>query len=154
MYLVEGVNSNDPWMAQSIMNAGMAAGDAGTILPIDAIDEFKNNQNPRAEYGWKPGAVVNVGIKSGTNSFHGSGYAYGRSDAFDAVDLYSVRVPVSLEQFGASIGGPIKKDKLFFFGNFESQRYSIASPFQHNVPDTSPTATDPAESLVGLAKPF
>jgi hypothetical protein len=152
MYLVEGVNSNDPWMAQSIMNAGMAAGDAGTILPIDAIDEFKTIENPRAEYGWKPGAVVNVGIKSGTNSFHGSGYAYGRSDAFDAVDLYSARVPVSLEQFGASIGGPIKKDKLFFFGNFESQRYSIASPFQHNVPDTSPTATDPVESLVGACQ--
>jgi hypothetical protein len=152
MYLVEGVNSNDPWMAQSIMNAGMAAGDAGTILPIDAIDEFKTIENPRAEYGWKPGAVVNVGIKSGTNAFHGSGYAYGRSDAFDAVDLYSERVPVSLEQFGASIGGPIKKDKLFFFGNFESQRYSIASPFQHNVPDTSPTATDPVESLVGACQ--
>ena len=152
MYLVEGVNSNDPWMAQSIMNAGMAAGDAGTILPIDAIDEFKTIENPRAEYGWKPGAVVNVGIKSGTNSFHGSAYAYGRDDSFDAVDLYSERVPVSLEQFGASIGGPIKKDKLFFFGNFESQRYSIASPFQHNVPDTSPTGTDPAESLVGACQ--
>jgi hypothetical protein len=152
MYLVEGVNSNDPWMAQSIMNAGMAAGDAGTILPIDAIDEFKTIENPRAEYGWKPGAVVNVGIKSGTNSFHGSAYAYGRDDSFDAVDLYSERVPVSLEQFGASIGGPIKKDKLFFFGNFESQRYSIASPFQHDVPDTSPTATDPVESLVGACQ--
>jgi hypothetical protein len=153
MYLVEGVNSNDPWMAQSIMNAGMAAGDAGTILPIDAIDEFKTIENPRAEYGWKPGAVVNVGIRSGTNSFHGSAYAYGRDDSFDAVDLYSERVPVSLEQFGASIGGPIKKDKLFFFGNFESQRYSIGSPFLHDVPDTSPTAspTD-TNSLVGACQ--
>ena len=62
-FMVDGINSNDPWMAQSVMNAVMAAGDAGTMLPIDAIDEFKTNQNPRAEYGWKPGAVVNVGIK-------------------------------------------------------------------------------------------
>ena len=62
-FMVDGINSNDPWMAQSMMNAVMAAGDAGTMLPIDAIDEFKTQQNPRAEYGWKPGAVVNVGIK-------------------------------------------------------------------------------------------
>jgi Carboxypeptidase regulatory-like domain/TonB dependent receptor len=144
MYLVEGVNSNDPWMAQSMMNAVMAAGDAGTILPIDAIDEFKTIQNPRAEYGWKPGAVVNVGIKSGTNLFHGSGYAYGRSDAFDAIDLYTTKVPVSLEQYGASIGGPVVKDKLFFFGNFESQQYSIGSPAQHTVPDTAATPVAPA----------
>ena len=56
VYLVDGINSDDPWMAQSIMNAGMAAGDAGTILPIDAIDEFKTEENPSAEYGWKPGS--------------------------------------------------------------------------------------------------
>jgi len=85
MYLVDGVNSNDPWMAQSIMNAAMAAGDAGTILPVDAIDEFKTQINPPAEHGWKPGAVVSVGIKSGTNNYHGTAYAYGRSDAFDAM---------------------------------------------------------------------
>jgi hypothetical protein len=63
VYLVDGVNADDPWMAQSVMNAGMAAGYAGTILPIDAIDEFKTEQNPRAEFGWKPGSIVNVGIK-------------------------------------------------------------------------------------------
>src|SRR5882762_4482376 len=88
-FMVEGVNSNDPWMAQSMMNAVMAAGDAGTMLPIDAIDEFKTQQNPRAEYGWKPGAVVNVGIKSGTNSIHGSAYAYGRTTGWDARNYFN-----------------------------------------------------------------
>ena len=73
------------------------------------------------------------------NTFHGSGYAYGRSDAFDAIDLGATRVPVTLEQYGASIGGPVKKDKLFFFGNFESQQYSLGSPYPHVVPDTSVT---------------
>ena len=77
-FMVDGINSNDPWMAQSMMNAVMAAGDAGTMLPIDAIDEFKTQQNPGGEYGWKPGAVVNVGVKSGTNALHGTAYAYGR----------------------------------------------------------------------------
>jgi hypothetical protein len=140
-FMVEGVNSNDPWMAQSMMNAVMAAGDAGTMLPIDAIDEFKTQQNPRAEYGWKPGAIVNVGVKSGTNAIHGSAYAYGRSDAFDARNFFEVgtdpKVPVQLEQFGASVGGPIKKDKLFYFGNFEAQRYSVGNAIIHTSPITS-----------------
>jgi hypothetical protein len=157
MYLVEGVNSNDPWMAQSIMNAGMAAGDAGTILPVDAIQEFKTEVNPSAQYGWKPGAVVNVGIKSGTNSYHGTGYAYGRSEAFDARNFFNpdvnsnpsctsdpfpcTKAPVSLQQFGATFGGPIKKDKLFFFTTFEEQRYTVGNPVQHKVPSASDLQT-------------
>ena len=68
MYLFDGVNGSDPWMSQPIISAVMAAGDAGTLVSIDAIDEFKTEENPRAEYGWKPGAIVNVGIKSGTNA--------------------------------------------------------------------------------------
>ena len=141
VYLVEGVNSNDPWMAQSIMNAAMAAGDAGTILPVDAINEFKTQVNPSAEYGWKPGAVVSVGIKSGTNGFHGTAYAYGRSDSFDARNYFNqlpdVKTPLQLEQFGATVGGPIKKDKLFYFANFEEQRYTVGDPSSHKVPYTT-----------------
>ncbi len=72
VYLFEGVNGNDPWMSQPIISAVMGSGDAGTLISIDAIDEFKTEENPRAEYGWKPGAIVNVGIKSGTNAMHGT----------------------------------------------------------------------------------
>jgi hypothetical protein len=153
-FMVDGVNSNDPWMAQSMMNAVMAAGDAGTMLPIDAIDEFKTNQNPRAEYGWKPGAIVNVGIKSGGNSFHGSAYAYGRTDSWDANNFFSNEAgqplaPLSLEQYGGSVGGRIIRNKLFFFANFESQQYTVGSPFNHTVPITTANATNPTQSLVG-----
>ena len=153
VYLVDGINSNDPWMAQSIMNAGMAAGDAGTILPIDAIDEFKTQENPAAEYGWKPGAVVNIGIKSGTNSIHGTAYAYGRDGSWDALDYFTTApgavVPnLNLEQFGASLGGPIKKDKLFYFVNYEDQRYTVGNPATHHTPITDPTNVT-ADSLVG-----
>ncbi len=151
VYLVDGVNSNDPWMAQSMMNAGAAAGDADTILPIDAIDEFKTEINPRAEYGWKPGAVVNVGIKSGTNSVHGTAYAYGRSDAFDARDYFNpapgLKSPLNFEQWGATVGGPIKKDKIFYFLNFEEQRYSVGSPASHHFPITAAGVADPNSSL-------
>nr|MDP9112614.1 carboxypeptidase-like regulatory domain-containing protein [Acidobacteriota bacterium] len=136
-FMVDGINSNDPWMAQSVMNAVMAAGDAGTMLPIDAIDEFKTNQNPRAEYGWKPGAIVNVGIKTGSNAFHGTAYAYGRTDAWDAADFFAPKSPLSLEQYGGSLGGRIIRDKLFFFGNYESQQYQVGNSVTHKVPSTS-----------------
>jgi hypothetical protein len=145
VYMVEGVNSSDPWMAQSVMNAVMASGDAGTILPIDAIQEFKTEQNPRAEFGWKPGAIVNVGIKSGTNAMHGTAFAFGRDTAMDARNVFqqppTPKTPVELEQFGGSLGGPILKDKLFYFGNFESQRYSVGS---------SGLITDPVTATNGL----
>jgi len=141
MYLVNGVDANDPWMAQSIMNAVMAAGDAGTMLPIESIDEFKTVFNPPAQYGWKPGAVINVGLKSGTNSIHGTAYAYGRDGNWDARDYFNaapaIQPPVAVEQYGASIGGPVVKDKVFYFLNFESQRYSVGNPAEHNVPITA-----------------
>ncbi len=139
-YMVNGIMASDPWMGQSVFNAVMAAGDAGTIMPMDAIDEFKTEENPRAEFGWKPGAIVSVGVKSGTNSYHGSAYAYGRDTAFDARNYFNpatvpagssistVKQPVGLEQFGATFGAPIVKDKLFYFVNFESQRYAIGNP--------------------------
>src|SRR5882757_6800467 len=131
VYMVDGVNSSDPWMAQSVMNAVMASGDAGTLLPIDAIDEFKTEENPRAEYGWKPGAVVNVGIKSGPISIHGTAFAFGRETSLDAHNVFdlagSPKTPVELEQFGGSFGGPLKKDQFFYFTNFESQRYTVGS---------------------------
>ena len=164
-FMVDGVNSNDPWMAQSMMNAVMAAGDAGTMLPIDSIDEFKTQQNPRAENGWKPGAIVNVGVKSGTNTIHGSAYAYGRTTGWDARNYFNVdakgnpdcatnpfpctKTPVALEQFGASVGGAIKKDKLFYFGNFEGQRYSVGNPVPHIVPITNKAITTESKSLIG-----
>ena len=167
MYMVEGINSNDPWMAQSIMNAAMAGGDAGTILPVDAISEFKTEVNPPAQYGWKPGAVVNVGIKSGTNGYHGSAYAYGRSDSFDARNYFNpdvnsnpgcvsnpqacTKAPLSLQQFGATFGGPIKKDKLFFFLTFEDQRYTVGNPAEHSVPSTVAGLGD-GTSLVDTCK--
>ena len=152
-FMVDGINSNDPWMAQSVMNAVMAAGDAGTILPIVAIVEFRTQQYPRAVSGWKPGAIVNVGVKSGTNSFHGTGYAYGRDGSWDAVDYFQQPgtpvASVELEQFGGSFGGPIRKDRLFFFANFEQQRYSVGNPVPHEVPITAAGAGPAAQNLTG-----
>ena len=158
VYLVNGVNSNDPWMGQSVMNGGASQGDSGTMLPVDAIDEFKTEENPRAEFGWKPGAVINVGIKSGTNSYHGTAYAYGRNRSWDARNYFFSTAPadqippLGLEQFGATFGGPIKKNKLFYFLNFEDQRYTVGTGRIIEAPVTSgPNATVyQATGIVGL----
>ena len=147
-FMVDGINSNDPWMAQSMMNAVMAAGDAGTMLPIDAIDEFKTQQNPGAEYGWKPGAVVNVGMKSGTNTMHGTAYAYGRNSAWDAQNYFGSSGSVELEQFGGSFGGALIKDKLFYFGNFEQQRYTVGNAVLHKVPITAAGIGSATQNLI------
>src|ERR1700730_4085397 len=151
LYLVNGIYSSTPWDGQSVMNSSLHAGDAGTILPVDAIDELKTQENPRAEYGWKPGAIVNIGIKSGTNTLHGTGYAYGRATGFDARNFYDAapapKAEVGLEQFGGTIGGPIKKDKLFFFANYEGQLYSIGNPVLHQFPVTT-SIGDSTKSLI------
>jgi hypothetical protein len=155
LYLVNGIFSSTPWDGQSVMNSSLHAGDAGTILPVDAIDELKTEENPRAEYGWKPGAIIDIGIKSGTNTLHGTAYAYGRDTALDARNYYDVapepKAGVGLEQFGATIGGPIKKDKLFFFANYEGQLYSIGNPILHNFPVTV-SIGDPTKSLIDACK--
>ena len=140
LYLVNGIFSSTPWDGQSVMNSSLHAGDAGTILPVDAIDELKTEENPRAEYGWKPGAIIDIGIKSGTNTLHGTAYAYGRDTALDARNYYDIspapKAEVGLEQFGGTVGGAIKKDKLFYFANYEGQLYSIGNPVLHNFPVT------------------
>src|ERR1700726_2467975 len=142
VYMVDGINSNDPWMAQAVWDSVMASGDTGTLISIDAIDEFKTQENPRAEYGWKPGGVVNVGVKSGTNSFHGTAYAYGRNGSWDALNVFDAPpnpVPsVTLEQYGGTFGGPIKKDKLFFFTTYEEQQYALGSTQIINEAVTAP----------------
>ena len=68
VYVVDGLFNSEPFSGQSIINGAGIAGDSATILPIDAIQEFNLIENPPAEYGWKPGAIVNVGLKSGTNA--------------------------------------------------------------------------------------
>ena len=95
---------------------------------VDVIQEFNVITNPySAEYGRSPGAVVSVNTKSGANKMHGLLFEYLRNDYFDANDFFSnrnhLRRPENHQnQFGGSIGGPIKKDKLFYFFNYEGTR--------------------------------
>ncbi len=130
-YLVDGLFNSEPFSGQSIINGAGIAGDSATILPVDAIQEFNLQQDPPAEYGWKPGAIINVGLKSGTNSVHGTAYAFGRDTPLDARNYFNPvgqeKNPRNLEQFGGTAGGAIIKDKLFYFGGYEGQRYTVGN---------------------------
>jgi hypothetical protein len=137
-YFVEGLFNSEPFSGQGIINGAGIAGDSATILPIDAIQEFNVQENPAAEYGWKPGAVINVGLKSGTNKLHGTAFAFGRDGVMDARNYFNAspaaKTDRTLEQFGGSFGGAIIKDKAFFFGAYEGQRYDVGNSYSVTTP--------------------
>jgi hypothetical protein len=154
------------WMLDGVLNvnlydyrpiSGMPSPftDGATILPVDAIQEFNLEENPKAEYGWRPGAVVNVGIRSGTNTLHGSAYGFYRSGAWAARNTFNPeplpKAPTQLKQFGAVVGGPIKKDKLFFFGGYEGLRSLVGNALGATVP-ASGAGLGPASSMPDAIK--
>jgi hypothetical protein len=156
------------WMLDGILNVNLydyrpvammpsPFTDGATILPIDAIQEFNLMENPKAEFGWRPGAIVNVGVKSGTNGYHGSAYAFGRDQDWDARNFFNPAPnpiqPTTLEQFGGVIGGRIKRDKLFFFTGYEGLRSFIGNPIPTTVPELGAQSTaDPKSSMVDAIK--
>jgi hypothetical protein len=153
-YIVDGVTNDEAFMGLSVTNAAAVLGDAATLLPIDAIQEFNTQVNPRAEFGWKPGAITSVGIKTGTNTIHGSAYAFGRSDSFDARNYFNPvgdpKQPLELEQYGGSAGGRIIRDKLFWFGAVEVQKYTVGNALPGHVPTTAVVpSTDPVPANNG-----
>ncbi len=148
---MEGIMGVANTTGSTILNASYRGGDSSSLVPIDAIQEFNSMENPKAEYGFRDGYVINLGIKSGTNSIHGAAYAFGRdADATDAANLFTARVtPANFEQFGASAGGPILKDKLFWFANFEGVRDVTGNTATTTAPSSvamSPAA-DPTNEL-------
>lgn len=134
VYILDGVDTVEGFSSQSVLNSSPVFGDATSTLPIDSIQEFNTEQNPTAEYGWKPGAIVNVGLKSGTNAVHGTANAFGRDSDLDARNAFILGTPAppkqqtAIETYGATVGGPIVKDKLFYFLGYEGQMNHISAP--------------------------
>ena len=157
LVMIEGLSQMSPSTGASVLNASYRTGDASSLLPIDAIQEFNTEQNPKAEYGWKAGSVVNVGVKSGTNSLHGTAYAFGRdSRATDASNYFSTPginpiTPATLEQFGATAGGRIVKDKLFWFLGYEGLRTTLGDLAVDTIP-TSVAGAGNGISMVDTCK--
>ena len=153
LYRVEGISTIAQTAGLSgVLNGAYRAGDSSSLVPIDAIQEFSTEQSPKADSGWKEGSVVSVGIKSGTNSLHGTAYAFGRdAQATDAANAFSKTItPGTLEQFGATAGGRIIKDKLFLFGGYEGLRDTLGDSNTDTVPYdvATPGTANPAASMV------
>ena len=136
-YMLDGLYDVSVWVNQATVGSVTSSGDT-TLLPIDAIQEINLVSNPKAEFGYYPGTTVDVGLKSGTNDIHGSAWAFGRGTAFDGRNAFSSptvgRAPVEFEQFGAVLGGPIKKNKLFYFAAYEGDSYNVGFPLVTTAP--------------------
>jgi carboxypeptidase family protein len=137
---IDGTDNNDFWHNGEAVNQGSISGIAGVLLPIESIDQFNQQAAGSGEFGRNPGSQVNVALKSGTNEFHGSAYYFNRNEAFA---LQSPFVPVGApdklrnEHYGFSLGGPILKNRTFFFINYEKQTYVIADPVRGTVPSNA-----------------
>src|SRR5579862_6724372 len=143
---IDGTDNNDFWHNIPAVNQGGVSGIAGVVLPIDAIDEFSAQTQSNAESGRNAGGVVNLAIKSGSNTLHGSAYYYNRNEFYGAASPFKpdgVQKP-QLRNYntGFSLGGPIIKDKTFYFLSFEHQRYKIG---------LSGVATEPSIAWQNLA---
>jgi len=130
-YLLDDQDMTNFW------NNGPGAGGLGTALGVEAIAEFQTLTNTyTAQFGGN-GAVINASTKAGTNSFHGSAFEFLRNDKLEARNFFDGASPPAFRQnqFGGSVGGPIKKNKLFFFANYEGLRNYRGVSTVVTVPD-------------------
>ncbi len=122
---------------QDYQDRGSGSGILGTTLGVDAIAEFQVVTNTYGSQFGGNGSVVNAVTRSGTNTLHGSAYEFLRNDALDAVAFDQTKQPFRKNQFGGTLGGPIKKDKMFFFVNYEGIRQYTGSDPLKTVPDAN-----------------
>jgi hypothetical protein len=146
---IDGVDNNDLWHNIPAVNQGGVSDIAGIVLPIDSIDQFSVQTQAAPESGRNPGGTVDLALKSGGNDFHGSVYFYIRNEAFAAASPFVTDKGENRnQQYGFSVGGPILKDRLFFFLTFEKQRFTIGLPGL----GTEPSAAYQTEALAELSK--
>jgi len=144
---IDGVDNNDFWHNIPAVNQGGVSGIAGVVLPIDSIVEFSSQTQAGPESGRNAGGTVNVVTRSGSNELHGSVYYYNRNEFYAAHTPFlptgTKAPPLRNENYGASLGGPILKNKLFYFANYEKQDFIIG---------LSGIATEPSDAWVALAQ--
>jgi len=155
-----GPSNANLWMVDGANNVDVGSNRTILIYPsLDSIEEFKIERNSYgAQFGGAGGGIISIVSKSGTNNFHGSAYYFGRNDVLDAEDPVlkfinpsSQKNSVRRNDFGGSVGGPVKKDKIFFFASEEWNREirgvvrntHVPTPLQR-AGDFSDAATDPA----------
>jgi len=145
---INGVDNNDFWHNIPAINQGGVSGIAGTVLPIDATEEFSVQTSSGPEGGRNAGGSANIVLKSGTNDIHGSVYYYNRNEAFADHSPFFVPAPGTKaprernENYGFSAGGPIIKNKTFAFVTYEKNDFVFG---------LSGIATEPSDAWVNQA---
>jgi hypothetical protein len=145
---IDGVDNNDFWHNVPAVNQGGVSGIAGVVMPIDAIDEFSAQTQSGSETGRSAGGTVNVVIKSGGNQIHGSLYYYNRNEFYSAKSPFFIpkpgtkAPPLRNENYGFTVGGPIIKNKTFYFVGYEKQDFIIG---------LSGLATEPSDAWITKA---
>lgn len=137
-YLLDGTDMNDGYRNLPSINEAGVFGTPATLLPVEAVAEIAVLNSVEAEYGRNSGAIVNTVTKSGTNTFHGSAFYFGRRDGLDARNYFN-RAPdpqneFRNDQFGGALGGPVIKDKTFFYAAYEGQREDVGIPTPSVIP--------------------
>jgi hypothetical protein len=131
-YLLDNTNIANFW------NRAAGSGVLGTTLGVESIAEFNVLTGTYSAQFGANGAVINAITRSGTNQFHGSAFEYIRTDKFDARNFFDpAKLPFKQNQFGGSLGGPIKSDRAFFFANYEGIRRNLTETRIANVPDVN-----------------
>jgi hypothetical protein len=138
---IDGVDNNDFWHNSNAVNQGSISGVAGVLLPVDAIDQFNQQASGGADFGRNAGSMVNVVLKSGTNSVHGTAYYFNRNEALAAHNPFAPpdqsNPLLRNENYGFSLGGPIWKNKTFFFITYEKQKFTAGNTAQATVPSSA-----------------
>lgn len=138
-----GSPSTNAYMIDGIAAENFTSGGMNVFLSVDATEEFRIiTRNPSAEFGRTGGGVITVVSKSGTNEVHGSGYEFLRNkelnaNGFFANSLGRARAPFIFNEYGATVGGPLKKNRTFFFFNWEHFKQRTQSQTRRTVPSDS-----------------
>jgi hypothetical protein len=149
-YMIDGMPNNDRFYGSEVIGQPGVLGVPASVLGNDSISEYTVQQLPTAENGVKGGAAVNVTLKSGTNQFHGTGFYFGDYDWLNAKNYFTTEtLAYHNHNYGGTLGGPIIKDRTFFFFAFEGQRNKALEPYDVLIP----TQGDLAAALADFANP-
>ena len=152
-----GRGNNAMWMIDggNAQNISLGTPTLNFDPPVEALQEFNVAvSNYAAELGRTGGGVIQMTTKSGTNEFHGSAYEYVRNDAFDARNFFAQENPVlRYNLFGASLGGPIRKNRTHFFYSYEGRRSKDANPVFQNLPTAAEVRGDFSQNSTVIRDP-
>lgn len=137
-FQIDGADNNDAWQNASAANQGGVSAVPNSLVPVEAIDQFSLASIGNSEQGRNSGAQVNLAIKSGSNGFHGSVFYFNRNEALAANSPFapqgSAKRKIRNNQYGLSLGGPLRRNRTFFFSAWEGQRIKVGNALFATAP--------------------